>query len=421
MSRGYAGKGSEARASGGLRAEGVVGDKLEELARQGAQAMLAAALELEVDEFLQRARYVRGREFRGYRNGHAPERTVGVGIGAVPVRMPRVSDVPSEVAPNGFESQIVGRYQRASEATQRLLARLYLEGLSTGDFEPVFRALLGETAPLSPSSVTRLKAEWQAEFEVWRTRGLEQQRYLYLWVDGVYLDAGPEQERTALLVVVGLTEQGEKELLAMQPGYRESTASWAEVLRDLRDRGLKRPMVIIGDGALGIWAAAREVWPQVRPQRCWNHRVLNVLDKLPKRLWPQVRKDLRLAATAPTRATCRERLERIAAELRQAGQQAAAETVLRDLDDFLTFYDFPQEHWQHLRTTNPIESIFAGVRLRTNVAKRLPNVSNAVCLVFKIIQRLAQHWRKITGSNLCGLVLAGVRFVDGQMAQPLAA
>jgi len=398
-----------------------VGDKLEDLARQGAETMLAAALEREVEEFLQRARYVRGREFRGYRNGHAPERTVGVGIGAVPVRMPRVSDVPPEVAPNGFESQIVGRYQRASEATQRLLARLYLEGLSTGDFEPVFRVLLGETAPLSPSSITRLKAEWQEEFDVWRTRGLDQHRYLYLWVDGVYLDAGTEEEKTALLVVVGLNEQGEKELLAMRPGYRESTVSWAEVLRDLRDRGLHSPLVVIGDGALGIWAAAREVWPQARPQRCWNHRVLNVLDKLPKRLWPQVRNDLRLAATAPTRAACQEALEQIAAELRQAGHEAAAETVLRDLDDFLTFYDFPQEHWQHLRTSNPIESVFAGVRLRTNVTKRLPNVNNAVSLVFKIVQRLAQHWRKITGSNLCGLVLAGVRFVDGQMAQSMAA
>jgi len=164
----------------------------------------------------------------------------------------------------------------------------------------------------------------------------------------------------------------------------------------------------------------REVWPQTRPPRCWNHRVLNGLDRLPKRLWPPVRKDLRLAATAPTRAACCERLEQIAAALCPAGHEAAAETVLRDLDDLLTFYDCPQEHWQPLRTTNPIEAIFAGVRLRTNVAKRLPNVGHAVCLVFKIVQRLAQRWRKITGSNLCGLVLAGVPFVDGQMAQPLA-
>jgi len=416
MGKGYSRNGGEARG-----ASGPVKDRLEEIAREGAQRLLAEMLELEVDEFLQRVRYQRGRAFRGYRNGHASERAIGTGLGQVRVKMPRVSHVPKEVAAHGFESQIVGRYQRASEATQRLLARLYLEGLSTGDFEPVFRALLGETAPLSATSITRLKAEWQGEFEAWRQRSLREHQYLYLWVDGVYLRAGSEEEKMALLCVVGLNEQGEKELLAMQSGYRESTESWAGVLRDLRDRGLNRPMVVVGDGALGIWAALREVWPQTRPQRCWNHRTLNVLDKLPKRLWNQVKKDLRAAATAATRAACQQRLEQIAAALRKTGQEAAAETVLRDLDDFLTFYDFPQEHWLHLRTTNPIESIFAGVRLRTNVTKRLPNTDNALYLVFKVVGGLAQHWRKVTGSNLCGLVLAGVRFVDGQMAQPLTA
>jgi putative transposase len=421
MGKGYSRNGGEARNTKRSGVAGLVGGKLEEIARQGAQRMLAEALEMEVDEFLQRARYARGQAFRGYRNGHAPERTVGIGMGQVQVRMPRVSAVPLEVAANGFESRIVGRYQRASEQTQRLLAQLYLEGLSTGDFEPVFRALLGETAPLSASSIIRLKGEWQEEFESWRARRLDDHRYLYLWVDGVYLNAGQEEEKTALLCVLGLNEQGEKELLAMVPGYRESMESWAEVLRDLRGRGLKRPMVVIGDGALGIWAALREVWPQTRPQRCWNHRTLNVLDKLPKRLWGQVRKDLRSAATAPTRSACQQGLEEIAADLRQAGQEAAAETVLRDLDDFLTFYDFPQEHWLHLRTTNPIESIFAGVRLRTDVTKRLPNVDNALYLIFKVVGRLSQHWRKVTGSNLCGLVLAGVGFGDGQMAQQLAA
>jgi putative transposase len=421
MSEGYSRNSAEAKARRRSGRSGAVGDRLEEIARTGAQRMLAEMLELEVDEFLQRTRYEHGRVFRGYRNGHAPERTVGTGMGALRVHMPRVSDVPPEVAPRGYESHIIGRYQRASESTQRLLRQLYVEGLSTGDFEPVFRALLGETAPLSPSSISRLKGEWQEEFEVWRTRRLDAHRYLYLWADGIYLEAGQEEEKTALLCVVGLNERGEKELLAMIAGYRESSESWAGVLRDLRDRGLNRPLVVVGDGALGIWAALREVWPQTRPQRCWNHRVLNVLDKLPKRLWAQVRKDLRLAATALTRAACLEQLQRIAADLRQAGQEAAAETVLRDVEEFLTFYAFPQEHWAHLRTTNPIESIFAGVRLRTNVTKRLPNVNNALCLVFKIVQRLAQHWRKITGSNLCGLVLAGVRFVDGQTVLSRAA
>ena len=275
-------------------------------------------------------------------------------------------------------NRLLGRYSHSPRlAKPEGMVRFYLEGPSTGDFEPVFRALLGETAPLSASSIICLKEEWQAEFEAWCGRRLDQHRYLYLWVDGVYLRAGQEEQKTALLCVVGLNERGEKELLAMAPGYRESTESWAGVLRDLRDRGMNRPMVVIGDGALGIWAALREVWPQTRSQRCWNHRVLNVLDKLPKRLWGQVRKDLRSAATAPTRTGCREELERIAAGLRQTGQSAVAETVVRDMDDFLTFYDFPQEHWLHLRTTNPIESIFAGVRLRTNVTKHLPNVNNA--------------------------------------------
>ena len=398
-----------------------VKDALEEVAREGARRLLAEMLDLEVSEFLQRARYQRGQAFRGYRNGYAPERDIGVWVGAVKVRVPRVSDVPEQVAPGGFQSQIVGRYQRLWVTTQRLLARLYLEGLSTGDFEPVFRALLGENAFLSASSVTRLKQEWETEYEAWRQRRLDGQRYLYVWVDGVYLSAGGEEEKTALLCVLGLREDGQKEFLAIGMGYRESSESWAEVLRDLRDRGMCRPLLVIGDGALGIWAALGEVWPQTRRQRCWNHRTLNVLDKLPKRLWGQVRKDLRQAAEATSREECRRRLEEIARGLREAGQGLAAETVLRDVEDFLTFYEFPEEHWAHLRTTNPIESVFAGVRLRTDVTKRLPNRENALYLVFKVVQRLSQNWRRITGANLCQLVLDERPFVDGKLVEALAA
>lgn len=426
MERAYRAKGGKATERAGtsaIRLTGPVGDTLEQVAREGAQRMLVEALELEVTEFLQRTRYERGggKGFRGYRNGYAPERTIGVGLGAIKVRVPRVSDVPEDVAPDGYQSQIVGRYQRVSRTTQRLFAHLYLEGLSTGDFEPVFRALLGETAPLSATSVVRLKEGWQAEYEAWRTRKLDGHRYLYVWADGVYLNAGGEEEKTALLCVVGLREDGQKELLAMLPGYRESTESWAEVLRDLKSRGMRRPMAAVGDGALGLWAAMREVWPETRPQRCWNHRVLNTLDKLPKRLWSEVRKDLREASQQPTKAQCRGKLEEIAAELGKAGQTAAAETVLRDVEDFLTYYDFPEEHWVHLRTTNPIESVFAGVRLRTDVAKRLPNRENGLYLVFKVVMRLSQHWRGITGSNLCQLVLDGKRFVDGKLVDLVAA
>lgn len=398
-----------------------VNDTLEEVAREGARRLLAEMLELEVDEFLQRARYQRGQAFRGYRNGYAPERSIGVGVGAVKVRVPRVSQVPEQIAPDGFQSQIVHRYQRMSVTTQRLLARLYLEGLSTGDFEPVFRALLGENAPLSATSVTRLKEEWEAEYDAWRKRRLDVQRYLYVWVDGVYLNAGGEQDKTALLCVLGLREDGQKELLAIGMGYRESTESWAQVLRDLRDRGMQRPLLVIGDGALGIWAALREVWPETRRQRCWNHRTLNVLDKLPKRLWGQVRKDLHQAMEATSRQECRRQLEEIARSLREAGQGPAAETVVRDVEDFLTFYEFPEEHWVHLRTTNPIESVFAGVRLRTDVTKRLPNRENALYLVFKVVQRLSRNWRRIGGANLCQLVLDEKRFADGKLVEAVAA
>jgi putative transposase len=405
----------------GNSASEVVEDTLERIAREGARQLIAQMLEAEVTEFLQRNRYHRNTNFRGYRNGFAPERTIGVGIGAVKVRVPRVSDVPKEVEADGYRSRIVSSYQRLGKDTQRLIARLYLEGLSTGDFEPVFRVVLGKTAPLSPASVVRLKADWQTEYEVWQKRRLDEHRYLYVWVDGVYLAAGQEDDKSALLCVIGLREDGAKELLTIGLGYRESTESWSGVLRDLKSRGMVCPLLMVGDGALGIWGALREVWPECRRQRCWNHRALNVLDKLPKRLWGQVRKDIHKASLATSREKCQEQLQELAEKLRQAGQEQASQTVLRDVEDFVTFYDYPEEHWIHLRTTNPIESIFAGVRLRTNVTKRLPNRENGLYLVFKIVGRLSQNWRKITGSNLCGLVLEGKRFENGRMAQQLAA
>ena len=232
-------------------------DVLEMVVREGARKMLQTALELEVDDFLGRRRYQRtgGGTLRGYRNGYQPERTIGVGMGAVEVSLPRVSDVPPEVSSDGFHSEIVNRYQRRSRTQARLMARLYLEGLSSGDFEPVFRALVGETAALSPNSILKLKADWQHEYEGWKKRPLRG-RYVYLYADGVYLKAGTERDKTAMLVVLGVDDQGHKELLAMEEGYRESTASWSEVLRSLRERGLaEAPLLAIGDGALGLWAA----------------------------------------------------------------------------------------------------------------------------------------------------------------------
>jgi putative transposase len=393
---------------------GEVLDSLEAYVREGARRMLAAALEEEVTAFLGRGRYERGKPFRGYRNGYHEPRELTIGVGAVEVRVPRVADVPEEVAAGGFESRIVRRYQRASQATQQLFARLYLEGLATGDFEPVFRELVGETTALSATAVVRLKERWADEYAAWKRRPLGEHRYAYLWADGIYLGAGLEDEKSALLCILGAREDGGKELLAMELGYRESTASWAGVLRDLRDRGLAAPLVTVGDGALGLWAALDEVFPSTAHQRCWNHRVLNVQDKLPKRLQVEARRRLREVAEAETLEACERLRSRYVAELYAQGQAAAAETVQRDWDEFVTFYRFPKEHWLHLRTSNPIESLFSGVRLRTDATKRMRTRETALYLVFKIIERLGRNWRALNGGeNLMTLVLEGCTFKDG--------
>lgn len=389
-------------------------EALEAYVREGARQMLAAALEEEVTAFLGRCRYERSKAFRGYRNGYHPSRELTVGLAPVEVRVPRVAKVPRDVAPQGFQSQIVGRYQRASQTTQRLFARLYLEGLATGDFEPVFRELVGETTALSANAVVRLKERWAAEYEAWRRRPLWEHQYAYIWADGIYLGAGLEKEKTALLCVMGAREDGEKEMLAMEPGYRESTESWASVLRDLRSRGLQAPLLATGDGVLGLWAALDEVFPTTEHQRCWNHKVLNVQAKLPKRLQAEARKRIREMWCAETQDACEELRDRYVAELRAADQHSAAETVLRDWEKFVTFYRYPREHWIHLRTTNPLESVFGGVRGRTDAAKRMRRRDNALYLVFKIVERLSGHWRALNGgANLMALVLVGCLFKDG--------
>ena len=391
-----------------------VQDALEAYVQEGARKMLVAALEEEVTGFLERFRYQRSSQFRGYRNGYHPEREITVGFGPVEVRVPRVAKVPPEVSPQGFQSQIVKRYERTSETTRRLFAQLYLEGLATGDFEPVFRELVGETTALSPNAIVRLKERWEQEYEAWRKRPLWVHLYAYIWADGVYLDAGLEKEKMALLCVVGVREDGEKELLGMEPGYRESKESWAEMLRDLRDRGLEAPLTATGDGALGLWAALNEAYPTTEHQRCWNHRIINVQAKLPKSYQAEARRRLREMYETPTQKECEALRDQYVAELMGRDQRAAAETVLRDWDDFVTFYHYPKEHWIHLRTTNPLESVFSGVRLRTDAARRMRRRDNALYLVFKIVERLSRNWRTLNGgANLMMLVLEGRKFKDG--------
>ena len=391
-----------------------VKESLEVFVQEGARRMLAAALEAEVNAFLGRYRYERGKVFRGYRNGYHPPREVTVGLGPVKVRVPRVAQVPPDIAPQGFQSQIVRRYQRASQTTRKLFVRLYLEGLATGDFEPVFRELVGETTALSANSIVRLKESWSEEYEAWRNRSLREHKYPYIWADGVYLAAGTEKEKSAILCVLGAREDGKKELLAMEPGYRESKESWADVLRNLRDRGIEAPLAAMGDGALGIWAALGEVYPLTEHLRCWNHRIANVQSKLPKRLQPEARRRLREMSEAESREACEELRDRYVSELLIVGQRPTADTVMRDWEDFVTFYHFPIEHWIHLRTTNPLESIFSGVRLRTDAAKRIRRRDNALYLVFKITERLSQNWRPLNGgANLMSLVIEGETFTNG--------
>jgi transposase-like protein len=313
-----------------------------------------------------------------------------------------------------FESEILPKWERLTQETQLLFARLYLEGLSSGDFEPVFRQLVGEKAPLSANTILRLKERWGQEYEGWRRRPLDHAHFVYVWADGIYLGAGLEKQNSCLLTLLGAKADGTKELLAMEIGYRESKESWAEVLRSVRDRGLAAPLLLIADGSLGVWSALTDVFPTTRRQRCWNHRLMNVIDKLPRRLEGIVRSRLHQLYTAPTRTECEAGRDELAQWLREHAQLAAAETLLRDWEDFVTFYDFPKEHWFHIRTTNPIESVFASVRLRTNVAKRARNRENALFLVFKIVQRLSRGWRALNGDpTLMRALVAGVVFKDG--------
>jgi transposase-like protein len=393
----------------------VITDTLESIAREGARAMLERMLAEEVDEFLGRPRYAKGGQATGYRNGYGRKREVGIGTWSVPVRAPRVSDLPEGSEP--FASDILPRRRYLSAETQRLFARLYLEGLSSGDFEPAFRRLMGEDATLSASTIIRLKTEWQAEYESFRARPISD-RYAYIWADGIYLGAGLEKQHSCLLVVIGAREDGHKELLAMELGYRESTESWAGVLRGLRERGLVAPLLGVGDGALGLWAGLTEVFPETAHQRCWNHKAMNVIDRLPKRLHAEARRRLQGVWGAPTRAEAEQERDTTVAWLQGLGQADAAATLLRDWEDLVTFYDFPAEHHRHLRTSNVIESVFSGVRLRTTVAKRARVRENALYLVYKIVQRLSGNWRTLNGgATIMTLLLAGARFRDGVLVE----
>ncbi len=372
------------------------GDPLETIVRRGAKLLLQAALEAEVTEYLERQKHARTgnpEEFRGYRNGVGQARNLTVGSGTIKLQVPRVADVPAGQEP--FASKLVQPYQRRSKSLDEVFPQLFLEGLATRDFEPALRSLLGAEATLSPSTIVRLNQQFKGEYEDWTKSSLSGQAICYVWVDGIYLKAGIGTERACLLVVLGADSTGKKHLLGLTEGYRESKESWLDLLRQLQARGMNEPALAIGDGALGFWAAASELWRWTKQQRCWLHKIRNILDKLPKRERDEAAQRVRAIYLAQNRAEARRLAEALAKDWRGMYDKAA-ECLLDDLDRMLTFYDFPEEHWRHVRTTNPIESPFAAIRLRTNAMKRLPTARSGVHLLFQLLKRQEGKWQRLS-------------------------
>ena len=389
----------------------VCWEKLEAWVRSQVQEWIQSLLEEEVTELLGRGWYERRQGIDGppgYRNGYHDARHLTLSCGTVSVRRPRIRGLEER-----FESRILPLFARRTKEVGALLPELYLHGLSQGDFELALRGLLGEQAPLSASTVARLKQKWQAEYEEWSWGSLEDLKVVYLWVDGVYVKAGLEKEKAALLVAVAGLSDGRKVLVALEAGYRESEASWSSVLRKLRDRGMKAPNLVVGDGHLGIWAALRQVFPEAEEQRCWNHRILNVLDKLPKKAQARAKIMLRALAYAETVKEA-EQLKRIFQDWCQAqGYTAAAQVLDQDWERMVTFYRFPKDHWIHLRTTNVVESPFAALRLRTDAAKRFQKVENATAVIFKMFLVAERRFRRLNAPELLQEVHLGVKFVNG--------
>jgi transposase-like protein len=367
----------------------MVVDHLEELARRGARQMLVTALQEEVETYLGRDRYQRTGEFRGYRNGSI-SRQLTLGAGTMDLPVPRVRDVPTGQEP--FESKVLRKYQRRSDTIDATFMNLFIEGLATRDFEPALRLLVGQDAPLSPSTISRLTGQFKEQYEAFDRQDL----------DGIYLKAGLGTEKVCLMVLIGADTAGQKHLLALREGYRESTDSWGGLVADCFQRGLNEPACWVGDGNLGLWAAVDRYSPHSAQQRCTNHKTMNVVDKLPKTERPDAIQRLRAIWQADSEQVARQLAEKLIRDFRLAGYDRAADCLEKDLDRCLTFYQFPEAHWSHLRTSNPIESIFGPVRLRTNAARRFKKTKSGVWLVHQVIERLSKRWRRLCSAHLCG-------------------
>ena len=401
-----------------------VDDPLTEMLRVGARRLLAQAVEFEAEAFLASREGLRLPDGRArlVRHGHGPEREVQTGIGPVAVARVKIRDRGAGESGERirFRSALLPRWARRTRSLDALLPVLYLRGVSTGDFQEALAALLGKDAPnLSPSVVGRLTAEWQAEYERWQGRDLTARRYVYVWADGVYLQARMEDHAECMLVLIGATPEGKKELVGFQVGVRESAQSWRELLVEVKRRGLAlAPELAVGDGALGFWKALDEVWPGARHQRCWVHKTANVLNKAPKSVQTSMKADLREIHHAPSRAAADAAIE-VFAQKYGARYAKAVECLAKDRQALLAFFDFPAEHWDHLRTSNPIESVFATVRHRTVRTRGALSPTTARLMVFKLVMATAKTWRRLKGENQLPKLLAGVRFQDGtEIAEP---
>ena len=392
-------------------------ENLETVLRSRVQAWLQDLLEEEVTELLGRRKSERAKTvdtLPGYRNGHGKARHLTLSSGTVTIRRPRVRGLEGR-----FESRILPLFLRQTPEVRDLLPELYLHGLAEGDFDLALRGLLGEHAPLSASSIARLKEKWHAEYESWATRPLNALDVVYLWVDGVYVKAGLEKDKAAVLVVLAGLSDGRKTILTVTSGHRESTESWSAVLRDLKTRGLRAPKLVIGDGHLGIWGALHNVFPGVDEQRCWNHRIVNVLDQVPKRERASATLMLRAMAYAETI----QEASRLKAKFQQwcgkKGLEKAGRLIDRDWERMGTFYRFPKEHWPHLRTTNPIESPFAALRLRTDAAKRFKKAANATAVIWRMLLVAEKRFRRLRSPHLLRDVYQGIQYVNGIRHDPI--
>jgi putative transposase len=401
---------------GGNESKGIFYDALEGFAREKIREHLQDLLEQEVSEWLGRHKSERKgnpMEQPGYRNGYGKTRRFTMSLGTIEVRRPRVRNLDER-----FVSKVLPLFKRQTHEVRDLIPELYLHGLASGDFELALRGLLGEGAPLSPSSLQRLKEKWQGEYGQWKSVPIKETNWAYLWADGIYVKAGLGKEKAALLVVIGVQKDGQKRFLALESGYRESKESWGEVLRQLKSRGVKSARLFVGDGNLGLWAAVGEVYPQAQEQLCWNHKMLNVIDAVSKKEQSQAKSHLTAMMYANSRQQALK--ERKIFEQTFRHNPKAVKTVVENWERLTTYYDFPREHWKHLRTSNVVESPFSRVRLRTTASRRFKSQINATCLIWKTMMVAEMSFRKLNAPLLVDKVARGAKYENGEQVRDAA-